>query len=86
MTTTVAKLAFSLATVAALATAGCDEGQDGRASTSSAAQPVGQASQIVAPAPKHDFGKVKQGKEVSHVFEIRNVGSAPLLIQKAKGS
>ncbi len=31
---------------------------------------------------KHDFGKVVQGTQAFHVFEIRNVGNEPLIIDR----
>jgi uncharacterized protein DUF1573 len=34
------------------------------------------------PAPSFDFGTVKQGETLSHCFEVRNDGSAPLQIEK----
>ena len=41
---------------------------------------------IVAKEVHYDFGKVVQGTEVSHVFEIRNEGSAPLNIERLQSS
>jgi len=41
---------------------------------------------IVAVESAFDFGKVKQGEEVTHVFKIRNAGTAELKIEKARGS
>ena len=46
----------------------------------------GEAPQIAAAETEYDFGKVKQGQDVEHVFKIRNEGKADLLIEKAKGS
>ncbi len=37
---------------------------------------------IVAKEVKHDFGKVVQGKQVSYVFEVRNAGTEPLIIDR----
>ncbi len=37
---------------------------------------------IVAKEVNHDFGKVVQGKQVSYVFEIRNAGTEPLIIDR----
>ncbi len=37
---------------------------------------------IVAKEVKYDFGKVVQGKQVSHVFEVRNAGTEPLIIDR----
>lgn len=33
---------------------------------------------------KHNFGFIRQGEEVSHVFYFTNTGTAPLLIQDAE--
>ena len=44
------------------------------------------APEIVAVEGSFDFGKIKQGDEVSHVFKIRNAGKADLKIEKARGS
>jgi hypothetical protein len=44
------------------------------------------APKIVAVESAFDFGKVKQGDEVTHVFKIRNEGTAELKIDKARGS
>lgn len=35
---------------------------------------------------RFDFGKVQQGREAVHLFEIRNVGDAVLEIQKIQSS
>jgi hypothetical protein len=55
------------------------------------AEPTGEAAadatpKIVAAAGSFDFGKVKQGVDVEHVFKIRNEGAAELKIEKARGS
>lgn len=34
----------------------------------------------------HDFGKIKEGDTVSHVFTVTNTGTAPLFIYKISGS
>lgn len=34
----------------------------------------------------HDFGKVEQGKPVTHVFEFKNTGSDPVVINDAVAS
>lgn len=41
---------------------------------------------IVAKEIQYDFGKVVQGTQVSHVFEIRNAGNAPLDIERLQPS
>jgi hypothetical protein len=70
--------------LAALLLASCKSGEDG---TSAAAKPAATGSpKIVAVESAFDFGKVKQGDEVTHVFKIRNAGTAELKIDKARGS
>jgi hypothetical protein len=34
----------------------------------------------------HDFGKIEQGKPVTHVFEFKNTGSDPVIINDAQAS
>ncbi|GAB3986938.1 hypothetical protein GCM10028807_05420 [Spirosoma daeguense] len=34
----------------------------------------------------HDFGKVEQGKPVTHVFEFKNTGTDPIVISDAQAS
>ncbi len=34
----------------------------------------------------HDFGKVKEGEKVVHVYEFKNTGDADLLLQKVRAS
>ncbi len=31
---------------------------------------------------KYDFGQVVQGTQASHIFEVRNVGDEPLIIDR----
>ena len=33
---------------------------------------------------RHNFGKVEQGTQVSHVFEIRSVGTETLVIERVQ--
>lgn len=35
---------------------------------------------------EYDFGKVKEGDTVSHIFKLRNTGDEPLIIYKSAGS
>jgi len=37
---------------------------------------------LAAAEIKFDFGKVLQGTQVSHVFEVRNIGNEPLIIDR----
>ncbi|GAB3756590.1 DUF1573 domain-containing protein [Spirosoma pomorum] len=34
----------------------------------------------------HDFGKIEQGKPVTHVFDFKNTGSDPVIINDAQAS
>jgi len=47
---------------------------------------AGGKPKIVAEQSAFEFGKVKQGVDVEHVFKIRNAGDAELRIDKARGS
>ncbi len=35
---------------------------------------------------RHDFGKVIQGTKAEYVFEVKNVGNEPLVIEKVQPS
>jgi hypothetical protein len=35
---------------------------------------------------RHDFGKVVKGTRVTHVFEVRNAGNEPLIIERLEPS
>ncbi len=35
---------------------------------------------------RHDFGRVVQGTQVSHVFEVRSVGGEALVIERVASS
>ena len=41
---------------------------------------------LVLKEPKFDFGKIPQGKPVTHVFEVINTGSEPLQIENVQAS
>ncbi len=77
------------------------EGRSGVASTSAPTiTPVNNATPVATPAEKpegplpsfnfseelHDFGTIKDGDVVEHVFSFTNTGAAPLIISDAKGS
>ena len=47
---------------------------------------AGGKPQILAEAPDYDFGRAKQGAEVSHIYKIKNVGTKELVIEKTHGS
>lgn len=77
------------------------EGKAGVASVSSPTiTPVNNPTPAATPAEKpegplptfsfseelHDFGTIKDGDVVEHVFSFTNTGAAPLIISDAKGS
>lgn len=46
-----------------------------------------KSAKIDAPVAEHDFGVIKEGDGVvSHVFEIKNIGEAPLVITRVLSS
>jgi hypothetical protein len=44
------------------------------------------ASEFKFEAEEFDFGKIKQGESVTHIFKFKNVGKEPLIISEAHGS
>ena len=78
------------------------EGRGGTTSTANRAQPIANstAATPAAPAEKpegpipafsfqeelHDFGTIKDGDVVEHVFTFVNTGEAPLIISDAKAT
>lgn len=79
-------LLLGIALAMAVSVVGCEKESGSKTASTSSAQAGQAAPKIVAPEPIFKFGKVKQGTNVEHVFKIRNAGSAPLKIEKAKGS
>jgi hypothetical protein len=71
--------------LAAALLASCKCGDEGAKDAGAKPAETG-APKIVAAESVFDFGKVKQGDEVTHVFKIRNAGTAELKIDKARGS
>jgi hypothetical protein len=45
-----------------------------------------KAEPLVFKESEYDFGKIPQGKPVTHVFEVSNVGPAPLKISNVQAS
>jgi len=70
-------LALALA-VASVACSGNESAETGTKKASTGAK--------IAAEAKYDFGKVRQGLPVEHVFKIRNEGDAELRIENAHGS
>lgn len=66
-------VAAAISVAAGGTAAGADE--DGFAGTADAPAP-----RIVVPDPAHDFGRIDRGSVVTHVFEMRNEGTADLEI------
>ena len=82
-----AGLLLVVAVVFALASA-CGSKDEGKTEKTED-EPVAKADgkpKIVAVNSKFEFGKVKQGVDVEHVFKIKNEGDADLKIDKARGS
>ena len=53
---------------------------------SSACAAALQGPRIYVAEPKHDLGSVIEGDVVEHVFELKNVGDEPLVIQRLQPS
>jgi len=77
-----AALVLCVAFAAAAGSSSCKSSEDKGA----AAGVKSGAPKIVAIEAAFDFGKVKQGQVVEHVFKIKNEGAAELKIEKAHGS
>jgi Protein of unknown function (DUF1573) len=50
------------------------------------AAPENKGPKIEIKEMRYDLGKVVQGTKVSHIFEVKNVGSEQLVIQKVQPS
>lgn len=48
--------------------------------------PAGPTTTIEFEETTYDFGTVKQGEKVSHIFKFRNTGNEPLIISNAKAT
>ena len=44
-----------------------------------------QRGQVEAKGNAYDFGKIPQGKPVTHIFEVTNTGNEPLILRKCTG-
>jgi len=49
-------------------------------------KPEGPLPALEFDATEHDFGTIKEGDKVTHVYKFKNTGEAPLIVQEAKGS
>ena len=62
------------------------EKKDASAVEPSASADDAKAPKIASEQPAFNFGQIKQGKYVEHIFKVKNEGTADLIIQRAKGS
>lgn len=79
-----------LAAVFCFCSCGGDK-QDAEKKDASTGEPSTSADATMVPKiasaqPTFNFGKIKQGKKVEHIFKITNEGKANLIIERAKGS
>jgi hypothetical protein len=61
-------------------------GSSGLSEIAETATQTEKAPKISPVEPMFDFGEVRQGEKVEHVFQIRNAGTTDLIIKKATGS
>ena len=71
--------------VAVFAAVGCKKPAGDAAAPDTGSQALGKP-QLEAVAAEFDFGVVKQGAKVEHVFKLRNSGDQDLVIKKTTGS
>lgn len=50
------------------------------------APPAGPTTSMVFAETEFNFGQVKSGEKVQHVYKFKNTGNEPLIISNAKGS
>jgi hypothetical protein len=49
-------------------------------------KPVSKQEPLVVQGTSFDFGRIPQGKPVTHVFKVSNAGTAPLVIENVQAS
>lgn len=49
-------------------------------------KPEGPLPVMVFTETEYDFGTIKEGDKVSHIYKVKNTGEVPLIIQDAKPS
>lgn len=49
-------------------------------------KPVAKQEALICREPGFDFGRIPQGKPVSHIFKVSNAGKAPLVIENVQAS
>lgn len=75
---------FFLLLIAAFATTGCQQKNDGKLSTDLVSG--NGTPKMKFEETKFDFGKITQGEIVSHEFEFTNTGDGDLVISEAHAS
>lgn len=66
--------------------ANADNAPTPQPATTATQAPTGPTTTIAFEESEYDFGTVKAGEKVRHVFKFKNTGSEPLIISNAKGS
>ncbi|MCP4676928.1 MAG: DUF1573 domain-containing protein [Deltaproteobacteria bacterium] len=79
-------LTMIMVVASAMMSLSCQSRSDEEAPKAVAEQKKTLSPKIVVAKSDFDFGKVKQGTDVEHVYKIQNKGKADLIIEKAKGS
>ncbi len=62
------------------------EKKDASTGEQAASADAAKVPKIASAQPTFNFGKIKQGKTVEHIFKLKNEGKADLIIERAKGS
>lgn len=73
-------------TAGADAHAGHDHGSKETSKEAAKEKPEGPLPVAEFNAVEHDFGVINEGQVVEHVFEVKNTGEAPLIIENARPS
>ncbi|MGV6828575.1 MAG: DUF1573 domain-containing protein [Flavobacteriales bacterium] len=86
------KIIFTLAIFSALAITSCKENAAEKVSNEKVTEAAdrdanaGKVAAIEFTEKEFDFGKIKRGTKVEHVFKFKNTGEVPLIIASAKSS
>ncbi len=66
--------------------AGCNQGQGEKISDKSASRANGEMADISFVEYEYNFGKIKEGEKVAHIFAFENKGPGNLVIESASTS
>ena len=66
--------------------AGCSHGQGEKTAGKSGSQAEGEIAEISFMEYEYDFGKIKEGEKVAHIFAFENKGPGNLVIESASTS